>query len=71
MTQKHLDYFHELHEELKRYLEPQQIEKCSEAYFFAEKATASLFARYIITFKSHIAKLNLNMIFFVNGIIEQ
>ena len=38
MTQKHLDYFHELHEELKRYLEPQQIEKCSEAYFFAEKA---------------------------------
>lgn len=33
-----MDYFIELHEELKRYLEPQQIEKCYQAYLVAEQA---------------------------------
>ncbi len=33
-----MSYFDELHEELKRYLEPQQVETCSQAYLFAEKA---------------------------------
>ena len=38
MKEQSVDYFHALHEELKRYLEIQQIEKCSEAFIFAEKA---------------------------------
>lgn len=33
-----MSYFDELHEELKHYLESQQIEKCQQAYMFAEKA---------------------------------
>ena len=33
-----VSYFNELHEELKRYLEPSQIDKCNKAYLFAEKA---------------------------------
>ncbi len=33
-----MSYFNELNDELKRYLEPQQIEKCYHAYQFAEKA---------------------------------
>lgn len=33
-----MSYFDELHEELKHYLEPLQIEKCHQAYIFAEKA---------------------------------
>ena len=32
-----MNYFDELHEELKCYLEPQQIEKCYQAYLVAEK----------------------------------
>lgn len=32
-----MDYFKELHEELKCYLEPPQIEKCRQAYLVAEK----------------------------------
>ena len=33
-----MSYFSELHEELKRYLEPKQVEKCHQAYLFANKA---------------------------------
>ncbi len=33
-----MNYFDELHETLKKYLEPQQIEKCHQAYLVAEKA---------------------------------
>ncbi len=33
-----MDYFDELHDELKCYLESQQIEKCYQAYVVAEKA---------------------------------
>lgn len=33
-----MNYFDELHETLKKYLEPQQIEKCYKAYLVAEKA---------------------------------
>ena len=33
-----MSYFDELHEELKRYLEAQQVEKCQQAYLFADKA---------------------------------
>lgn len=33
-----VSYFKELHDELKRYLEPQQIEKCHQGFLFAEKA---------------------------------
>ena len=33
-----MSYFNALHEELNRYLEPQQVDKCHEAYLFAEKA---------------------------------
>lgn len=33
-----MSYFNELHEELKRYLEPQHVEKCHQAYLFAEQA---------------------------------
>jgi len=32
-----MNYFKELHEELKRYLEPAQIEKCHQAFLVAEK----------------------------------
>ncbi len=33
-----MSYFNELREELQRYLEPAQTEKCHQAYLFAEKA---------------------------------
>lgn len=38
MAQESFDYFQELHDELTCYLEPQEIDKCQEAYCFAEKA---------------------------------
>lgn len=33
-----MSYFDELYEELKRYLEPKQVEKCYQAYLFSEQA---------------------------------
>lgn len=50
-----MSYFNELHEELKRYLEPAQIEKCSQAYLFAEKAHSGQMRRSGEPYISHPA----------------
>ncbi len=40
-----MSYFDALHEELQRYLEPAQIEKCHQAYLIAEKGHAGQMRR--------------------------
>ena len=50
-----MSYFNDLHEELKRYLEPSQIEKCHQAYLFAEKAHSGQMRRSGEPYISHPA----------------
>lgn len=53
MSQKSFDYFQELHDELNCYLEPHEIDKCQEAYFFAEKAHSGQMRRSGEPYISH------------------